>query len=58
MSRRKPRSPGVSLRGRALGYGFYDDEAKTDGGKRLLRRRVRFMDKVALRRLVSDATAR
>lgn len=55
MSRRKPRSPGVSLRGRALGLHFYDDEAKTDGGKRLLRRRVRSMGKAALRRLDFDA---
>lgn len=41
MSRRKPRSPGVSLRGRAAGFHRYDDEVRWDGGKTLLRRRVR-----------------
>lgn len=41
MSRRKPRSLGVSLRGRAAGLHRYRDEISADGGKRYLVRRVR-----------------
>lgn len=45
MSRRKPRSPGVMLRNRALGNHRWDDELNCDGGKakahRLARRRER-----------------
>ncbi|MFD5881037.1 hypothetical protein [Streptomyces yangpuensis] len=56
MSRRKPRSSGISLGNRATGYGMYDDEMNADGGKRYLRRRVRGRGKTTLRRLVLDAT--
>ncbi|MEJ8654846.1 hypothetical protein WKI65_44115 [Streptomyces sp. MS1.AVA.3] len=56
MSRRKPRSPGVSLRGRGAGFHRYDDEVRADGGKRYLHRRVRAFGKADLRRLVLDAT--
>lgn len=56
MSRRKPRSPGVSLRGRA-GFHRYHDEIRADGGKRYLHRRVRALGKAALRRLVLEATS-
>lgn len=41
MSRRKPRSRGVSLRGRAAGLHRFRDEVSADGGKRRLVRRVR-----------------
>jgi len=38
MARRKPRSPGVMLRGRAAGLHYWDDEVTADGGKIRLRR--------------------
>ncbi|GAA1353455.1 hypothetical protein [Streptomyces beijiangensis] len=50
MSRRKPRSPGVSLQGRAAGLHRYDDEIKSDGGKKHLHSRIRQSAKRALRR--------
>lgn len=55
MSRRKPRSRGVSLRGRALGFHFYRDEVRADGGKRYLRHIVRARGKAELRGLLLDA---
>lgn len=36
---------GVSLRQRAAGLHRYRDEVKADGGKRYLRRRVRFLER-------------
>ncbi|MDX3165915.1 hypothetical protein PV516_19195 [Streptomyces scabiei] len=57
MSRRKPRSPGVSLGNRAAGFHRYVDEIGHDGGKRLLHRRVRSFGKEALRRLIRDETS-
>lgn len=50
MSRRKPRSPGVILRGRAVGPHRYDDEVSADGGKAKLHRQVRRAERLALRR--------
>lgn len=50
MSRRRPRSPGVMLRGRAAGFHRYDDEASADGGKVRLRRQVRRAELIRLRR--------
>ncbi|MEV8336501.1 hypothetical protein [Streptomyces niveus] len=41
MSRRKPRSVGVILSGRAAGLHRYRGEVGADGGKGKLRRRVR-----------------
>lgn len=55
MSRRRPRSPGVSLRDRALGRHHYDDETHTTGGKRYLRSMVRQRGKTELRRVNADA---
>ncbi|MFF9204376.1 hypothetical protein ACF1AE_21655 [Streptomyces sp. NPDC014986] len=55
MSRRKPRSRGVSLRGRAAGFHRYRDEAGADGGKRYLRHVVRARGKAELRDLLLDA---
>ncbi|MER5302235.1 hypothetical protein ABT039_22630 [Streptomyces lasiicapitis] len=55
MSRRKPRSPGVSLGNRAAGFHRYNDEIHHDGGKRYLHRRVRGMAKATLRRMIRDA---
>ncbi len=46
---RRHRSPGVMLRGRALGLGYWDDEASADGGKVRLRRRVRRVERQAFR---------
>ena len=57
MSRRKPRSPGVMLRGRAAGFHYYDDEVTADGGKKRLRRQVRHMERQELRRTIADETA-
>lgn len=54
MSRRKPRSAGVSLGNRAAGFHRYDDETQADGGKTYLRRRVRQHGKAVLRRLIHD----
>ncbi|MEV1042952.1 hypothetical protein AB0J01_41290 [Streptomyces sp. NPDC050204] len=56
MSRRKPRSPGVSLGNRGAGLHTYDDEVRADGGKRHLHRQVRFRGKAELRRLDLEAT--
>lgn len=56
MSRRKPRSPGVSLGNRAAGFHRYNDEIKADGGKTYLRRRVRKLGKTTLRRLIHDGS--
>lgn len=55
-SRRRPRSPGVSLGNRAAGFHRYTDEIAVDGGKRHLHRRVRGHGKALLRRLVLEAT--
>lgn len=57
MARRKPRSPGVMLRGRSLGTHYYDDETRADGGKPFLHRQVRRTERDALRRDVQDAIA-
>ncbi|MCF1592472.1 MULTISPECIES: hypothetical protein [Streptomyces] len=57
MSRRKPRSLGVSLGNGAAGPHRYRDETRVDGGKRYLHRRVRALGKAALRRLIRDETA-
>ena len=54
MSRKKPRSPGISLRGRAAGPHHYDDEIEWDGGKTKLRRRVRRIGKAAWRRELAN----
>lgn len=55
-NRRRPRSPGVALRGRALGLGYWDDEVTADGGKRKARRLARARGKAAIRAAVLDAT--
>ncbi|MFC8570721.1 hypothetical protein ACFUIW_33690 [Streptomyces sp. NPDC057245] len=55
MSRRKPRSRGVSLRGRAVGPHRSRSEARVDGGKRYLRHVVRARGKAELRGLQLDA---
>lgn len=57
MSRRKPRSPGVSLRGRSAGFHRYDDEINADGGKAFLHRQVRRTERDQLRRDTRDAIA-
>ncbi|MGW0836562.1 hypothetical protein [Streptomyces prunicolor] len=49
-NRRRPRSPGVMLRGRAVGLHYWDDEIHADGGKAKLHRRVRQHEKTELRR--------
>lgn len=54
MSRRKPRSPGVILRGRAAGLHYWDDEMTADGGKARLHRQVRHAERAQLLR---EATA-
>ncbi|MFJ1993011.1 hypothetical protein [Streptomyces asiaticus] len=56
MSKRKPRSPGVILRGRAAGPHRYDDEINTDGGKAKLHRQVRRAERHALRLQIRDET--
>lgn len=56
MSRKKPRSPGVSLRGRAAGFHRYDDETSADGGKRYLRHRVRQFLRAETRRIAAEET--
>jgi hypothetical protein len=48
-------SSGVSLRNRASGPNRYRDEAKADGGKRRLRRRVRYIERARWRREVRAA---
>jgi len=53
--RRKPRSPGVILRNRSAGLGYWDDEVHHDGGKRHLHHRVRRLEKEELRRLIARA---
>lgn len=58
MARRKPRSPGVSLRNRALGLHRWDDEAHADGGKRVLRRMVRRAERDTVRREAAEYFAR
>lgn len=55
MSRRKPRSRGVSLRGRAVGPHRFRRDAQVDGGKRYLRHVVRARGKAELRGLLLDA---
>ncbi|WP_333745582.1 hypothetical protein [Streptomyces sp. IBSBF 2950] len=57
MSRRKPRSLGVSLGNGAAGRNRFRSEIGVDGGKRYLHRRVRALGKAALRALVRDETA-
>ena len=55
MARRKTRSPGVMLRGRAAGLHYWDDEVAADGGKKRLRRIVRRRERQAfLRDLRTD----
>jgi hypothetical protein len=49
MSRKKPRSPGVILRGRSLGAGRYDDEPERYGGQKA-HSRARAREKTALNR--------
>lgn len=56
MARKKPRSPGVSLRGRAAGFHRYDDETTSDGGKRYLHRRVRQLLRAETRRIAAEET--
>lgn len=53
MARRKPRSPGVILRGRSAGFHRYDDEIACEGGKAVMHRRVRRVEKDALRREIT-----
>lgn len=48
--RRRQRSPGVMLRGRAAGHGHWDDEVDYDGGKKILRRYVRRIERHRFRR--------
>ncbi|MFD5451255.1 hypothetical protein [Streptomyces sp. NPDC127100] len=55
MSRRKPRSRGVSLRGRAAGPHRFRSDISADGGKRHLRHVVRARGKAELRGLLRDA---
>lgn len=57
MSRRKPRSPGVMLRGRAAGLHYWDDEVTADGGKARLHRQIRHAEKTAVRREAAAALA-
>lgn len=54
MSRRKPRSPGVSLGNRAAGFHYYGGGQRSQ--RRYLHRRVRAMGKAALRRLIHDTS--
>lgn len=54
MSHRKPRSPGVSLRGRAAGLHRWDDEINWDGGKAKLHRQVRRTERHQLRRDIAN----
>jgi hypothetical protein len=49
MSRKKPRSPGVILRGRSLGADRYDDEPDRHNGQKA-HSRARAREKAALRR--------
>ncbi|MFG3336881.1 hypothetical protein ACGFZZ_33300 [Streptomyces tendae] len=55
MSRRRPRSRGVSLRGRAVGPHRFRSDVSADGGKRYLRHVVRARGKAELRGLQLDA---
>ncbi|WP_409469126.1 hypothetical protein [Streptomyces sp. HC307] len=52
--RRRGHSPstGVMLQGRAAGLGHWDDEIRSDGGKKKLHRIVRAREKAALRRAI------
>lgn len=43
-------SKGVSLRNRAAGRWYWRDEINADGGKRYLRRRVRYLERNAWQR--------
>jgi hypothetical protein len=54
MSRKKPRSPGVILRGRSLGAGRYDDEPERHNGQKA-HGRARARGKEALRSEIRDA---
>ncbi len=56
MSRKKPRSPGVSLGNRALGLHNYTDELPEEGGKRKARRRVRLLTRTETRRIAAEET--
>lgn len=56
MPRKKPRSPGVSLRGRAAGFHRYDDETAADGGKKYLHHRVRQFLRAETRRIAAEET--
>lgn len=57
MARRKPRSPGVMLRGRAAGLHYWADEVSADGGKAKLRRQVRHAEARELRRTIAKGEA-
>ncbi len=57
MSRKKPRSPGVSLGNRAAGFHRYDDEIHHDGGKAKEHRRIRHQLRDETRRIAADETA-
>lgn len=57
MSRKKPRSPGVSLGNRAAGLHNYTDELREEGGKSKVRRRVRLFIRRETRRIAAEETA-
>lgn len=56
MSRKKPRSPGVSLGNRAGGPHRYDDEIGHDGGKVKEHRRIRRLIRDETRRIAAEET--
>lgn len=56
MSRKKPRSPGVSLGNRAAGFHRYADEIGVDGGKAKEHRRIRRLLQIETRRIVAEET--
>jgi hypothetical protein len=55
MSRKKPRSPGVILRGRSLGADRYDDEPERHNGQKA-HGRARARSKEALRGEIREDT--
>lgn len=57
MSRKKPRSPGVSLGNRAAGLHRWADEMVWEGGKARVRRRVRAVTRRATRKIVAEELA-
>lgn len=52
--RRRPRSPGVMLRGRAAGLGYWDDENRYKGAKRMMRGLVRARERERFLRGLRD----